>query len=885
MESMSSKEVRELFLKFFESKGHRRLPSASLVPNDPTLLLTGAGMNPFKSYFIGVEKLPAKRVVTCQKCLRTDDIENVGKTATHHTFFEMLGNFSFGDYFKEEAITWGWEFSIDYLKFPEDRIWISIYEDDDEAFEIWNKKIGVPAEKIVRLGEAENFWPASAPSKGPNGPCGPCTEMFFDMGEEYGCGSPDCQPGCDCERFKEYWNLVFQVFDRKDGGVLDPLPFKNIDTGLGFERVVSILQGGRTTFDTDLFLPIIRYMSQLCKRNYGENPRVDASLKIIADHIRAIAFLIADGVTPSNIGRGYVLRRILRRAALRGRELGMRKPFLDKLIPVIVNMMDDVYPELKEREVHICRLTNIEEDNFLRKLDTGIERLNEQMKMLRRQRKKEIPGEVAFTLYDTYGFPLDITKDMAEDAGFTVDIDGFEQEMEKQRERARQASESLTGTIFFHSPLYGEIFKAVGETEFLGYEQLSAEGKVKAIVKDEELVNIAREGDEVEIVLDRSPFYAEAGGQQGDRGEFVSSKAKLKIEDTYKPVEGLIVHHAKVIEGEIEVEDEVRAEVDSERRLALAQHHTATHLLHSALKQVLGPHANQSGSLVAEDRLRFDFTHFAALSEAELQEVERIANVKVRQDIPLTNYQSNYDEARSKGVIALFGEKYGDVVRVVEIGDFSQELCGGTHLRSTGQIGLIKIISEESIGAGIRRIEALAGEAAYNYVVERDNTLHRIEGEIQAMPQEVEARVDRLLAENKEQLKQIETLKSKLVTSEVDELISKAIDINGIKAVIAKVADQDAKGLRAMADRIRNKLKSGVAILASPTKDGRIIYVAMVTKDLTDKGLNAGSIIGQVARIASGGGGGRPEMAQAGGKDLSKLDESLKEAVNIIRII
>lgn len=872
---MTGNEIRESYLRFFESKGHKILPSASLIPvNDPSILWTAAGMVPFKPFFTGEAKPDYNRVTTCQKCIRTPDIESVGRTARHHTFFEMLGNFSFGDYFKESAIPWAWEFVTEHLQLPPDKLWVTIYLDDDEAFDIWHKVVGVPAERIVRLGKDTNFWEIGV------GPCGPCSEIYVDLGAERGCGSPDCVVGCDCDRYLEIWNLVFIQFFRDEEGNYTPLASKGIDTGFGLERVASVLQGVPSNFDTDLLREIMDYTAGLFGLEYGKENKVDVALKVIADHCRAITFAITDGALPSNEGRGYVIRRLLRRAARFGRLLGIQELFLYKVGGAVVRQMGRAYPELAERQDHVLSVIHNEERRFSETLAQGTEMLNRLMDEAKKQGSSVIPGLDAFKLYDTYGFPLELTQEMAEEQGFTVDTDGFGRAMEDQRQRARSARQE-TEYISERGALFKKMREEMGETNFVGYEALEARASVLGILRDGESVKSARAGEEVEFILDVTPCYAESGGQVGDHGRLAAPDLKVEIYEVTKPVENLIVHRGKVISGILREHDQVSVEVDIPRRLATCRNHSATHLLHKALKMVLGEHVNQAGSLVEPDRLRFDFTHYAAIDADEIKKVEDIVNDTVLNDLNIEVFETSVDEARAMGAAALFGEKYGERVRVVKMGDFSLELCGGTHLKNTAEVGLFKLVGESSVGAGLRRVEAVTGQGALRYVNAREEQLAEIARLVKAAPHEVVRRVEGLLENNRELEAENEALQARLARYQVHDLINSVKTVKGIKVLAGEAAALDMDSLRGMVDLLRDKIGSGVIILGSTAGD-KVNLVAAVTKDLLPGGLHAGKLVKEVAAVVGGGGGGRPEMAQAGGKDPSRLSEALEKAGQVV---
>jgi alanyl-tRNA synthetase len=873
---MTGHELRSAFLDFFRERGHSIQPSDSLVPNDPTMLFTIAGMVQFKPHFTGSVPLTFRRAVTSQKCLRVNDLENVGRTNRHFTFFEMLGNFSFGDYFKKEAIEWAWEFITQVVSIPTDDLWVSIYLDDDEAFEIWNKGIGFRADRIVRLGVKDNFWP---PEIIP-GPCGPCSEIFIDLGPELGCGEDTCKPGCDCDRFFEFWNLVFQQFDRDEAGELHKLSMQNIDTGMCVERLDMVLHELPTVYDTSLLRPVIDHMSDLTGVEYGVTLESDQALRVLADHVRCLAFAISDGVMPSNEGRGYVLRRVLRRGARYGSKIGMKEPFIYRGIDKVVEIMGGVYPELVEKQELVTRITLSEEERFQRTLEQGLEMLDSMMSRLRTAGNSVIPGKDAFELYDTYGFPLDLTQVVAEEQDFAVDESGFQAAMEEQRERGRSAWQAAGG--IFQSGVYNEILKEHGPTTFDGYEHLSLDAQVIAIVKDDELLSGADEGDEVEIVLDRTPFYGEVGGQVGDIGWLNKNGTKIEVLDAVHPIPDMIAHKCKVLEGSISPGDTVTAAVDANRRQGIAANHTATHVLQSALRQVLGGHVAQSGSLVAPDRLRFDFNHYEAVSPEDLKEVERLVNQRIRGNAPVTHAEMTLQEAKAKGATALFGEKYGDMVRVVQLEDYSMELCGGTHLESVGEIGTLRIVSEGSIAAGVRRIEALTGEAADEYDRQMREQLMEAADLFRVKPSEVVSRIESLLQQNRDLERKLAQFQQEKALSQTGELLDQAKTIDGVRVLAASLENVDRDGLRSMLDDLKAKMGSGVVLLGTVI-DGKAAFIAGVTGDLIkEKGLKAGDIIREVAKIASGSGGGRPDMAQAGGKDPSKMAEALAATFNIV---
>ncbi|HUV03735.1 MAG TPA: alanine--tRNA ligase [Armatimonadota bacterium] len=878
---MHSRELRERFLRFFEEKGHLIAPSDSLVPDDPTLLFTSAGMVQFKPFFMGERVPPRTRIATSQKCLRTGDLDIVGTTPFHHTFFEMLGNFSFGDYFKDEAITWAWEFLTDVLRLPPDQLWISVYLKDDEAAEIWEKKVGVPKERVVRLGEKTNYWPANAPSEGPNGPCGPCTEIFMDFGFEVGCGRPECGPECDCGRFSEIWNLVFAQYNREDGGVLTPLPKRNIDTGLGLERLAAVMQGTKTNFETDLFLPIIERACSIAGVEYGRDEQTDVALRVIADHTRAMTFAISDGVMPSNVGRGYVLRRIVRRAVLRGKSLGLEELFLDQLAPVVVDMMEDPYAEVRERSDHVRRTIRAEEEKFRRTLDMGLQKLEESIERLAAKRAVEFPGMEAFVLYDTYGFPFELTEEIAAARGLSVDTQGFENAMEEQRRKAREGSD-ISDAVFVGSlGALAEIEKVEPETEFVGYEAFSSDARVIGILRGGELVNSASAGDRADVVLEQTPFYPESGGQVGDVGTLTHDGTEVQVESTAR-VGSLIVHSGLVKAGQLRTGDVVTASVNQARRMSTMRNHTATHLLHKALRITLGEHVVQSGSLVEPARLRFDFTHVAPVTPGELEEIEKLVNDEILRDDDVQAFETTLEQAKADGAMALFGEKYSGTVRVIKIGDLSMELCGGTHVGRTSQIGLFKILSESSVGAGLRRIEAVTGSAALEYVSERDRLLREVAGALKVSPAEAPEAAARLADNLKALEKRIEAAQKKTAVSLADELASGAVEYNGVRLVAARLETGNLELMSSLADSLASKLGSAVIVLGGPS-DEKLVFVSKVTADLVKRGFHAGNLVSEVAKVAGGGGGGRPDFAQAGGRDVQKLDEALAKAKELVK--
>ncbi len=878
---MLSTELRTRYLQFFETKGHLIHASDSLVPDDPTLLYTSAGMVQFKPFFVGERVPPSKRIVTSQKCLRTDDVDEVGD-AVHHTFFEMLGNFSFGDYFKRDAIIWAWEFLTDVLKLDPNNIWTSIYLDDDEAAEVWVNEVKFPQDRIVRLGEDKNYWPANAPSAGPNGPCGPCNEIFVDVTPELGPPEdPTHAIACDGNRFVEVWNLVFTQFDRLEDGTMKPLPAKNIDTGMGLERTAAVLQGTPTDYETDLFLPIIKRVEAVSGAKYGSDDDADKSIRVIADHIRGAVFAIADGVMPSNVGRGYVLRRIIRNAVVKGRRLGLDKTFVAPIVPVVVEIMGEVYHEVADRQAYVEKVIDSEEEKFRRTLESGMQRLEDHLDLAVAAPDKKLEGDVAFTLYDTYGFPLELTRDIAAERGVSIDADGFDAAMEEQRARAKEASDIPSGLFGDGATAILELEKTIEPTRFVGYDQTEADAVVQAILKGGELVSTASEGDSVDVVLDLTPFYAETGGQVGDTGEITSDGARLEVCSTVK-ASHFFMHEGKLTSGLLTVGDKVRCTVDAERRLAIARHHTATHLLHAALHKVLGEHALQSGSVVEPDRLRFDFSHFQAVTPDEMRRIEDEVNLMILNDLPAETLTTDLQKARQMGATALFGEKYGDQVRVVKMGDESIELCGGTHLCHTSQVGLFKLTSESSIGAGVRRIEAVAGEAALRYIRDLEDQLHGAAKALGAAPSELVSAAERTAQAARESQKQIDRLKSKGAAETAAELADSASEAGGARFVTASIPTTDVPTLQKLADGVADRLESAIVVLAG-TGDGKVLFVAKVTADLAARGFHAGDLVREVAQVTGGSGGGKPEFARAGGKDASTVDEALGKAAEISR--
>ncbi|BAK43677.1 alanine--tRNA ligase [Eggerthella sp. YY7918] len=873
MKYLTSAEIREKYLSFFEEKGCKRWPSSSLIPDDPSLLLTSAGMVQFKPYFLQQKQLEAPYIgtTTVQKCVRTNDIDIIGTTGRHQSFFEMLGNFSFGAYFKKEMCAWAYEFSTEVLGLPAERLYFTVYLDDDETIEIW-KSLGVPDDHISRLGEEDNFWRA-----GPTGPCGPCSEIYYDQGEEFGCGSPDCAPGCDCDRFLEYWNLVFTQYDGQEDGTFVPLPKKNIDTGMGLERIAAILQGVQSNYETDVLRSLVAVGEKLTGTTYGEDPAADLSLRIMADHSRAVAFMIADGILPSNEGRGYVLRRLLRRAVMKGHLLGLDKPFLNDYVDEIVNLMGHVYPEIVENRELMRRVILSEEERFGANLRQGRAYLDEALDALEGD---VLPGDRAFTLHDTYGFPVEVTCELCSERNIEVDMEGFGQCMDEQRERARAANtKDAEAAWSTYGGVMSEIAEAVGPTEFCGYTKNEDEARVLALVKDGAQVDALEAGDEGRVVLDATPFYAEKGGQIGDTGTLTKDGAVVRVLDTKEPEKGLIAHTVQVEEGRLVVGDTVQALIDVPRRERIRRNHTATHILHWALRQVLGDHVKQAGSYVADNRLRFDFTHFEAMTADQIAEVERLANQKIMENHPVHAYETSLAKAREAGVMALFGEKYGEVVRVLDIEGFSQELCGGTHVSATSEIGLVKITTETSVGANLRRIEAVTSFDALAY-------LNRMEAELKEAAEALRVPlfdVSERSAANVKTLKELQTKLKRGRETVADDGITKLIETAadtkaGYPVIIGRVGEADAGQMRNAWDVLRARLgKPGAAVLAGD-KDGKPILLAAGTPEAIDAGFDAGAIIKAISGNIKGGGGGKPAMAQAGGKDASGIDAALDAA-------
>ncbi|QSZ26549.1 alanine--tRNA ligase [Aceticella autotrophica] len=873
MEKLGMNELREKYLSFFESKGHLRLPSFSLIPkNDKSLLLINAGMAPLKPYFTGKEIPPSKRITTCQKCIRTPDIERVGKTARHGTFFEMLGNFSFGDYFKKEAILWAWEFVTKELRLPEERLWVTIYEKDDEAFEIWNKIVGLPAGKIVRMGKEDNFWEIGI------GPCGPCSEIYFDRGEDKGCGKPECGIGCDCDRFIEFWNLVFTQFNKDAEGNYNPLPNPNIDTGMGLERIATVMQDVDSIFDVDVVRGITDFVGKISGVKYGTDKKADISLRVITDHIRGVVFMISDGILPSNEGRGYVLRRILRRAARHGKLLGLNEAFLYKIVDVVIKHYGDAYPELVERKDYIKKIVKIEEERFKETIDQGLNILNLYVEELKNQGENILDGVKAFKLYDTYGFPIDLTKEILQEVGIDVDEEEYKRELDKQRIRARSSRKEDSN--IWEKDIYAGL-KDI-KTHFVGYNNIETHSKVLSIIKDNELIESAEAGDDVSIILDVTPFYAESGGQTGDQGILKNEDVLIKINDCKRVAGDKFIHIGTIERGIINTEDMVEALIDIDKRLDTARNHTATHLLHKALRDTLGEHVHQAGSYVSSERLRFDFTHYQAVTKDELKRIEDIVNEKIYQNIDVAVEVMTYEEALKNGAMALFTEKYGDAVRVVKINNYSKELCGGTHVKNTGFIGLIKIISESGVAAGTRRIEAVTGRNAIKYINEKELILDTAAEILKVPKKDIIIKIEQLNQNLKEMQDETAQLKMNIAMLVSDNLEKSYIDIQGIKFVSARLEDFDMDGLKIIGDILKEKLKTAVLIFTSQ-KNNKINFLGMATKNTVKMGVNVGNIIREICKLTGGNGGGKPDMAQGVGKDADKVDYALQEAYNILK--
>jgi alanyl-tRNA synthetase len=863
-----------MFLEFFESKGHLAMKSFSLVPhNDNSLLLINSGMAPLKPYFTGQEIPPRNRMTTCQKCIRTGDIENVGKTARHGTFFEMLGNFSFGDYFKTEAIQWSWEFLTEVVGLEADRLYPSIYLEDDEAFEIWNKVIGIAPERIFRLGKEDNFWEHGA------GPCGPCSEIYYDRGEKYGCGEAGCTVGCECDRYMEVWNNVFTQFENDGHGNYVELKQKNIDTGMGLERLAVVVQEVDSIFDIDTIKALLNRVAELAHTEYKKDTNVDVSLRLITDHVRSCTFMISDGIMPSNEGRGYVLRRLLRRAARHGRLLGIEGKFLADLSQTVIELSKDGYPELEEKKAMILKVLVQEEDKFNKTIDQGLDILSDLEENMRSKNETVLSGDEAFKLYDTYGFPLDLTLEILEEKNFGVDKEGFKAAMQKQRETARNARKT-TNYMGADVTVYQSIDPTLS-TEFVGYHNLTCTSAITALTTETELVEALTDGEIGTIITSQTVFYGTMGGQQGDVGSIVSENGEFKVEDTIHLQGGKIGHVGKMVKGMFQTGDEVTLKVSEKNRQNIGKNHSATHLLQKALRVVLGNHVEQAGSLVEEDRLRFDFTHFSALTPEEIKNVENLVNEKIKNSLPVNTEVMTLEDAKKSGAMALFGEKYGDSVRVVKMGDFSTELCGGTHIENTSVIGNFKILSEAGIAAGVRRIEALTGDGLIRYYEETERELHEAAKTAKTTPSSLTSKIESLLEEIKTLHSENEKLKSKLAKDSLGNVMDQVKEVNGVKVLVTKVMDVDMNGLRTLGDQLKDKLGESVIVIASIQGD-KVNLMASVTDDAQKKGAHAGNLLKAIAALVDGGGGGRPNMAQAGGKNPAGVDECLAKAVEVV---
>ncbi|MCI5586959.1 MAG: alanine--tRNA ligase [Lachnospiraceae bacterium] len=879
MKKYGVNELRKMYLKFFESKDHLAMKSFSLVPhNDNSLLLINAGMAPLKPYFTGQEIPPKRRVTTCQKCVRTGDIENVGKTARHLTFFEMLGNFSFGDYFKHEAIAWSWEFLTEVIGMEPDRLYPSIYGEDDEAYDIWTKEIGVPGDKITRFyrdenGECDNFWEHGA------GPCGPCSEIYYDRGEKYGCGKPDCKVGCDCDRFMEVWNNVFTQFNGDGHGGYEELENKNIDTGMGLERLAVVVQDVDSVFDIDTMKAIRDKICSMAGKEYQKDEKDDVSIRLITDHIRSSTFMVSDGIMPSNEGRGYVLRRLIRRAVRHGRMLGIDRQFMAELAQTVISESKDGYPELEEKKEFILNVLSQEESKFDKTIDQGLNILTQMQEEMKAEGKSELSGEDAFKLYDTYGFPLDLTKEILEEENCTVDEEGFEKAMQEQKEKARKARKT-TNYMGAEETVYQQLDPAL-TTEFDGYDKLEADGKIIALTTENEVVAALTDGQTGTIIVDKTPFYATMGGQQADIGTIVCGDSEFKVKDTVKLLGGKVAHIGEVVKGMFKDGDTVTLKVDAANRMATCKNHSATHLLQKALREVLGTHVEQAGSYNDGSRLRFDFTHFSAMTPEEISKVEDIVNKEIAADLQVVTEVMSLDEAKKTGAMALFGEKYGEKVRVVKMGDFSTELCGGTHVANTGVIGYFKIISESGVAAGTRRIEALTGEGLMKYYAEVEKELNEAAKAAKAEPSKLVNKINAMHDEIKELSSENEKLKAKLANDAVGDIDSQIKEVKGVKVLAMAVPEVDMNGLRNLGDQMKEKIGEGVVVLASSI-GGKVTLLAMATDEAMKKGAHAGNLIKEIASLVGGGGGGRPNMAQAGGKNPDGIPAAIEKAVEVV---
>ena len=874
MQPYGVNQLRKMFLEFFESKDHLAMKSFSLVPhNDKSLLLINSGMAPLKPYFTGQEIPPRKRVTTCQKCIRTGDIENVGKTARHGTFFEMLGNFSFGDYFKKEAIKWSWEFLTEIVGLDPDRLYPSVYLDDDEAFDIWNKDMGIPAERIFKFGKEDNFWEHGS------GPCGPCSEIYYDRGEKYGCGKPDCTVGCECDRYMEIWNNVFTQFDNDGNGNYTELEQKNIDTGMGLERLAVVVQDVDSIFDVDTIKALRDHVCRLAEVEYGKEYDKDVSIRVITDHIRSVTFMISDGIMPSNEGRGYVLRRLLRRACRHGRLLNISKGFLPELAKTVIAGSKDGYPELEEKREFILKVIAKEEEQFNKTIDQGLGILSEMISHMEEKKQNVLEGAEAFKLYDTYGFPLDLTKEILEEKNLSVDEEGFQAAMEIQRKTARDARE-VTNYMGADVTVYESIDPSV-TSSFVGYDNLTWESEVIVLTSETEVVDALSDGESGTVFVKETPFYATSGGQEADTGIITTPDGEFEVEDTIKLLGGKIGHVGKVTRGMIKVSDTVTLKVDAKKRALSARNHSATHLLQKALRTVLGTHVEQAGSSVNEDRLRFDFTHFSAMTPEELEKVETIVNEQIANAFPVHVKNMPIEEAKKTGAQALFGEKYGDIVRVVDMDGFSIEFCGGTHVKNTSEIMAFKILSETGVAAGVRRIEALTSEGLMKYYDNLEKKIKEAAALLKATPDNLSDKIAHMLSENKSLHSEVESLKSKMAQEAAGDILNQVKEVKGVKLLAAKIDGVDMNGLRELGDQMKEKLGEGVVVLASGT-DGRVSLMATATEGAMKQGAHAGNLVKAIAGLVGGGGGGRPNMAQAGGKDPSGIEAALKKAEEVL---
>ncbi|WP_461815810.1 alanine--tRNA ligase [Faecalimonas sp.] len=874
MQPYGVNELRKMFLDFFESKGHLAMKSFSLVPhNDNSLLLINSGMAPLKPYFTGQEIPPRNRMTTCQKCIRTGDIENVGKTARHGTFFEMLGNFSFGDYFKREAIQWSWEFLTEVVGLDADRLYPSVYEEDDEAYEIWNKEMGISAERIFKFGKEDNFWEHGS------GPCGPCSEIYYDRGEKYGCGDPNCTVGCECDRYMEIWNNVFTQFDNDGKGHYEELEQKNIDTGMGLERLASIVQDVDSIFDVDTLKALREHICALAGTEYGKEYSKDVSIRVVTDHIRSVTFMISDGIMPSNNGRGYVLRRLLRRACRHGRILGIEGQFLTKLCETVINGSKDGYPELEEKKDMIFNVIRQEEEQFNKTIDQGLGILSEMIQEMTDKNETTLSGDNAFKLYDTYGFPLDLTKEILEEKGFSIDEEGFKISMEEQRVKARKAR-GVSNYMGADATVYDEIDPSI-TTEFVGYDHLSYDSEITVLTTENEIVNTLLEGTKGTILVNATPFYATMGGQEGDKGVIKTENAEFVVEETIKLLGGKIGHVGKVTKGSFAVGEKVTLSVEQSGRVNTCKNHSATHLLQKALKTVLGSHVEQKGSLVTPDRLRFDFVHFSAMTPEEILKTEELVNAEIAKNSAVITEVMNIEQAKATGAMALFGEKYEEDVRVVSMGDFSKELCGGTHVANTGMITTFKILSESGVASGVRRIEAITGDGVFSYYREIEKELNEVAKVAKATPAQLKDKVEHMLSEIKALQSEVEALKSKLAKDALGDVMNQIVDVKGIKLLATAVEDVDMNGLRDLGDQLKEKLGEGVVVIAS-SSNGKVNLIAMATEEAMKKGAHAGNLIKGIAALVGGGGGGRPNMAQAGGKNPAGIPEAIAKVQEVL---